>query len=239
MHHTIEFVDDGTHPDGKVFRAYLEGKYYLATVVSTHYYELTRICSITKYTTPVTQSNIRTEFDKIRSGAKAVHRNENDLKIFINRISEASRSSAEERAAQAAVTTQPQVATTPLYTATVINSQNARPVSDSTLSFLEIRTCLTGKGYDCSNLPEFPSYLCCPISTTLMFDPVILGNTGYTFDRLNIVTSLSLKPGINPLTNERISNSEIKPNFAIREAILAEINKLPNLSYEETVGRKI
>lgn len=52
----------------------------------------------------------------------------------------------------------------------------------------------------------------CPISLSLMEDPVTLGDTGHTFDRVSIERSLNARPHINPLTNEEIENVRLIPN---------------------------
>lgn len=61
---------------------------------------------------------------------------------------------------------------------------------------------------------RFPD-LCCPISHNLMTDPVILGDTGHTYDRESISLALSYKPNIDPVSNQRILNTNLTPNYTL------------------------
>lgn len=61
---------------------------------------------------------------------------------------------------------------------------------------------------------RFPD-LCCPISHNLMINPVILGNTGHTYDRESITLALSHKPNIDPISNQIIENNSLTPNYTL------------------------
>ena len=56
---------------------------------------------------------------------------------------------------------------------------------------------------------EPPRALLCPITLGLMRDPVIDAN-GHTFDRCAIEISLTLRPGISPLTNARYPDDDAR-----------------------------
>lgn len=68
------------------------------------------------------------------------------------------------------------------------------------------------------------SMLTCPITGCLMRDPVILGNTGRTFERAAIVRALQNRPNINPLDNSILTNADLAPNYTVR-AILIDFLK--------------
>lgn len=63
-----------------------------------------------------------------------------------------------------------------------------------------------------------PTAFICPISQDIMTDPVILIETGATYERREILKWLS-NHNTDPLTNEVLKNKTIIPNRALRTAI--------------------
>ena len=66
--------------------------------------------------------------------------------------------------------------------------------------------------------PPIPRCFICPITCELFQDPVILGTTGHTFEK-KAITEWLKKKNCDPLTNERLTNITLTPNYAIREAV--------------------
>ncbi len=62
----------------------------------------------------------------------------------------------------------------------------------------------------------------CPITLRIMVDPVIVNETGHTFERASIEKWLR-RSLTNPMTNDRLSNPELIPNRALANAIEAYI----------------
>ena len=65
---------------------------------------------------------------------------------------------------------------------------------------------------------EHPEEFLCPISLSLMEDPVIVC-TGHTFERTSIVDWFARGTRINPVTGDQLANTNLVPNFALRDAI--------------------
>jgi hypothetical protein len=65
---------------------------------------------------------------------------------------------------------------------------------------------------------EIPEELLCPITFSIMKDPVTLSD-GHTFDRESIEAWFARGRHTNPLTNEGVDPADVKPNFALRSAI--------------------
>jgi hypothetical protein len=67
---------------------------------------------------------------------------------------------------------------------------------------------------------EPPEALVCPITWTLMRDPVVDAN-GHTFERSAIERSLVLHPGFSPYTNASYPGgvARLTPNFIGRDMI--------------------
>eukprot|EP00210_Caulerpa_lentillifera_P005619 g5372.t1 len=72
--------------------------------------------------------------------------------------------------------------------------------------------------------------LCCPISDEIMSDPVILKETGMTYDRSSIEEWFKRGNDRDPLTNVRVESKELMPNFALRVACLTVLEKHENSS---------
>ena len=67
--------------------------------------------------------------------------------------------------------------------------------------------------------PEPPEYLRCPITQELFRDPVIMSQTGYTYDRDAIERWLRQKsPPTDPSSNVELYTTQCVPNWAIRDA---------------------
>ena len=69
---------------------------------------------------------------------------------------------------------------------------------------------------------QFPEIIC-PISLQIMKNPVLLGNTGHTYEYDYINRALARRPNKDPLSNSSISNSTLTPNYALK-AIIEKIN---------------
>ena len=68
--------------------------------------------------------------------------------------------------------------------------------------------------------PEPPDYLKCPVTQELFTDPVILSQTGYTYDRPAIDRWLRQKfPPTDPSSNVELWTTETVPNWALRDAV--------------------
>ena len=68
--------------------------------------------------------------------------------------------------------------------------------------------------------PEPPDHLRCPISCDLFDDPVLLSQTGHTYDRVSIERWLRQKsPPTDPASNVELHSTATVPNWAVRDAV--------------------
>ena len=68
--------------------------------------------------------------------------------------------------------------------------------------------------------PEPPDHLRCPISCDLYDDPVLLSQTGHTYDRVSIERWLRQKsPPTDPASNVELHSTATVPNWAVRDAV--------------------
>eukprot|EP00210_Caulerpa_lentillifera_P005611 g5367.t1 len=68
----------------------------------------------------------------------------------------------------------------------------------------------------------------CPISGEIMSDPVLLRETGMTYDRSSIEEWFKRGNDRDPLTNVRVESKELMLNFALRAACLTILEKHEN-----------
>lgn len=77
-------------------------------------------------------------------------------------------------------------------------------------------------------MDAIPEAFYCPITFDLMKDPVLLGNTGHSFERAAIEHWL-LNSHSNPLTNQPLENTALVANFALRDAINAFVMRVSGI----------
>jgi len=77
---------------------------------------------------------------------------------------------------------------------------------------------------------DIPEHFCCPITLSLMKDPVITP-AGHSYERNAIVEHLG-KSLTDPLTNEALSLDDLRPNRALKDAIKAFCEKVGILMEE-------
>ncbi|KAJ8433065.1 hypothetical protein Cgig2_015428 [Carnegiea gigantea] len=71
---------------------------------------------------------------------------------------------------------------------------------------------------------EVPDYLCCKITLDIFRDPVITP-TGVTYERAVILEHLQKVGKFDPITREPLTESQLVPNLAIKEAVRAYLEK--------------
>ena len=69
-----------------------------------------------------------------------------------------------------------------------------------------------------------PESLCCPISSELMKNPVIVVESGQTYDKESIMTWLA-KHETDPLTSKKITNMQFAKNYAIKRQVEEWVTK--------------
>lgn len=63
-----------------------------------------------------------------------------------------------------------------------------------------------------------PSYFCCPLSSELMFDPVIVAS-GQTYDRASIQKWFENGLTICPMTRQTLTHTDVIPNYTVKAMI--------------------
>merc|ERR1719445_1468513 len=86
--------------------------------------------------------------------------------------------------------------------------------------------------------PIIPEHYICPITQELMNDPVIV-SSGHTFERNAIIEWFDDGNNLNPLTGQSLENNNVKPNYALKEAIKEYQRKLASELFRVTVDGKL
>ncbi|XP_021814265.1 E3 ubiquitin-protein ligase CHIP [Prunus avium] len=71
---------------------------------------------------------------------------------------------------------------------------------------------------------EVPDYLCCKITLDIFRDPVITPS-GVTYERSVILNHLEKVGNFDPITREPLDQSQLIPNFSIKEAVEAYLQE--------------
>ncbi|KAK4731694.1 hypothetical protein R3W88_024682 [Solanum pinnatisectum] len=71
---------------------------------------------------------------------------------------------------------------------------------------------------------KVPDYLCCKITLDILRDPVITPS-GVTYERALILDHLQKVGKFDPVTRQPLKESQLVPNFAIKEAVHAFLDK--------------
>jgi len=77
---------------------------------------------------------------------------------------------------------------------------------------------------------DIPAQFICPITQEVFQDPVVLGESGQTYDRSALVKALEAKPGVDPITNCTVGNAQFAPNHLIRSMMAEQGYTLTSLS---------
>lgn len=73
--------------------------------------------------------------------------------------------------------------------------------------------------------PGPPRELCCPITEDLYKDPVVLVETGQTYERKSIEQWFSRGHKIDPLTGKQLTSIQLVPNYAIKGLVQSWIDR--------------
>lgn len=65
-------------------------------------------------------------------------------------------------------------------------------------------------------LPNPPQELCCPISEDILVDPVVLVETGQTYDRQSVERWFREGHNSCPLTSKVLTTKQLVPNFIVK-----------------------
>ena len=102
----------------------------------------------------------------------------------------------------------------------------SQPASGNTNSGVRTRRSATARG----DLPDAdldadldaePEELLCPITRTMFRDPVVVVDSGHTYERSAILSHFERNGAKDPLTRRALSSTKVMTNWAMRNVVQA------------------
>ena len=70
---------------------------------------------------------------------------------------------------------------------------------------------------DLADLEDEPQELLCPITRTMFRDPVMVVESGHTYERSAILSHFERNGAKDPLTRRALSSTKVMTNWAVRQ----------------------
>ena len=81
-----------------------------------------------------------------------------------------------------------------------------------------------------ANLEDEPEELMCPITRAMFRDPVVLFDSGHTYERNDILAHFERNGAKDPLTRRALSSTKVMTNWAVRNVVQAWLDKHPGVT---------
>ena len=90
-----------------------------------------------------------------------------------------------------------------------------------------------------ADLEDEPEELLCPITRTMFSDPVILFDSGHTYERGAILAHFYRNGAKDPLTRRSLSSTKVMTNWAMRNVVQAWLDRHPGVTPDGWDGREL
>ena len=123
-------------------------------------------------------------------------------------------------------------------------SDVSQPTSGNTNSGVRTRRSATSRG----DLPDAdldadldaePEELLCPITRTMLRDPVFVVDSGHTYERSAILSHFDRNGAKDPLTRRALSSTKVMTNWAMRNVVQAWLDKHPGVTPDGWDSREL
>ena len=109
----------------------------------------------------------------------------------------------------------------------------SQPASGNTSSGVRTRRSASAPG-DLPDAPDAdldaePEELLCPITRTVFRDPVVVVDSGHTYERSAILSHFGRNGARDPLTRRALSSTKVMTNWAMRNVVQAWLDKHPSV----------
>ena len=84
-----------------------------------------------------------------------------------------------------------------------------------------------------ADLDAEPEVLMCPITRTMFRDPVMVVESGHTYERSAILSHFEHNGAKDPLTNRALSSTKVMKNWAVRQIVQAWLDKHPGVTQDD------
>ena len=122
-------------------------------------------------------------------------------------------------------------------------SAAAQPISGNASSGVQTRRSASARG----DLPDArdadldaePEVLMCPITRTVFRDPVVLFDSGHTYERSAILAHFRRNGAKDPLTRRDLSSAKVLTNWTVRQIVQAWLDKHPGVTPDGWDSREL
>ena len=90
-----------------------------------------------------------------------------------------------------------------------------------------------------ADLDDEPEELLCPITRTVFRDPVMVCDSGHTYERSAILSHFGRNGAKDPLTRRALSSTKVMPNWAVRKFVQAWLDKHPDVTPDGWDSREL
>ena len=84
-----------------------------------------------------------------------------------------------------------------------------------------------------------PEVLLCPITRTMFRDPVVVVDSGHTYERSAILSHFRRNGAKDPLTLRALSTTEVTTNWAVRQFVRAWLDRHPGVTPDGWDSREL
>ena len=122
-------------------------------------------------------------------------------------------------------------------------SAAAQPISGNASSGVQTRRSASARG-DLPDAPNAdldaePEVLMCPITRTVFRDPVVLFDSGHTYERSAVLAHFRRNGAKDPLTRRALSSTKVMTNWAMRNVVQAWLDKHPGVTPDGWDSREL
>ena len=119
----------------------------------------------------------------------------------------------------------------------------SQPASGNASSGVRTRRSASARG-DLPDAPDAdldaePEELMCPITRTVFRDPVVVVDSGHTYERSAILSHFGRNGARDPLTRRALSSTKVMTNWAMRNVVQAWLDKHPSVTPDGWDSREL
>ena len=86
---------------------------------------------------------------------------------------------------------------------------------------------------------DLPEELTCPITRTMFRDPVMVVESGHTYERSDVLSHFRRNGAKDPFTNCALSSTEVMTNWAVRQIVQAWLDEHPGVTPDGWPNREL
>ena len=90
-----------------------------------------------------------------------------------------------------------------------------------------------------ADLDAEPKVLMCPITRTVFRDPLVLFDSGHTYERSAVLAHFRRNGAKDPLTRRALSSTKVMTNWAMRNVVQAWLDGHPDATPDGWDGREL